>query len=216
MLRLLALCLLLANAAYFTWSEGRLPGLAPEQQTEPQRIGQQLKASAIRLLTKQELRQSEATPTPAKPKECLQAGPFSEAQSALLRPVLESTVPGDSWTLTPVVVAARWIVYMGKYANPDALAKKRAELAPFDLRFELLQNPALQPGLSLGGYETQAAANTALDRLSRRGIRTARVVQERDEAYGIMLRLPDTDEAQRVRLNALAPALGDKVLIPCK
>jgi hypothetical protein len=206
----------LINAAYFAWSEGKLPGLIPEQQTEPQRLEQQLKPGAISLLTRQELRQIEAPPAPAKPPECLQAGPFTEAQSALLGPVLESTLPRDSWTLTPVTVAARWIVYMGKYANPESLAKKRTELASFDLQFETLRNPALQPGLSLGAYESQAAASAALDKLSRRGIRTARVMQERPEDRGMLLRLPSTDETLRVRLNTLKPALGDQLPVPCQ
>jgi hypothetical protein len=216
MLRFLVLFLLLINAVYFAWSEGKLPGLTPEQQTEPQRLGQQLKPSAISLLTSQELRQIEATPAPAKPTECLQAGPFTEAQSALLGPVLESTLPRDSWTLTPVTVAARWIVYMGKYANPESLAKKRGELASFNLQFEPLRNPALQPGLSLGAYESQTAASAALDKLSRRGIRTARVVQERAEERGNLLRLPSTDETLRGRLSTLKPTLGDQVLVSCK
>jgi hypothetical protein len=162
------------------------------------------------------VRQLEAASVATKANQCLQAGPFDEVQGALLRPVLESMSPSEGWTLTPVMIAERWIVYMGKYASPEALAKKRAELASFDLRFEPLQNPALQPGLSLGNYETQAAAQSALDKLSRRGIRTARVLQERSQSRGFLLRLTSDNETKKVDLNTLKPALGDKVLVPCK
>jgi len=216
MLRLLALLLLLTNGVYFAWSEGKLPGLAPEQQTEPQRLQQQLKPDALRLLTARELRQMESATALVKPTQCLQAGLFSEAQGELLRPVLASTLPSDSWTLTPLLEPARWIVYMGKYASAAALAKKRAELASLNLQVETLQNPALKPGLSLGAYETQAAANAALGAVNRRGIRSARVVQERPETTGLMLRLARADDALRARLDVLKPALGDKVLVPCK
>ncbi len=216
MLHLLTFILLLANIVYFAWSEGKLPGLAPEQQTESQRLGQQLRPNALRLLSQQELRQFDAVPVASRSTECLQAGLFSDAQSAQLRPVLASTLAPETWTLTPAVEPARWIVYMGKYASPEALAKKRAELASFNLHFEALQSPALQWGLSLGGYETQADASTALAALNRRGIRTARVLQEREEARGNRLRLAMTGDALRASLPALKPALGDKVLLACK
>jgi len=216
MLRFLVLLLLLANGVYFAWSQGKLPGLTPEPQTESQRLQQQLRPEALRLLSKQELRGLEPTPMAAKPTECLQAGPFNEEQGALLQPALASALPADSWTLTPLVEPARWIIYLGKYASASALAKKRAELASMNLQFEPLQNPALKPGLSLGAYETQAAASTALGALSQRGLRNAKVLQEQPETRGLMLRLSRTDDALRARLNGLKPALGDKLLVPCK
>jgi hypothetical protein len=216
MLRFFTLFLLLLNGVYFAWSEGKLPGLAPESQTEPQRLKQQLKPNALRLVSVQELRPAPATLPNAKPTECLQAGPFSQAQSEVLRSALASTLAPASWALQTVIEPARWIVYMGKYTSPEALAKKRSELAPLNLRFEPLLNAELQLGLSLGSYETQAAANAALGALSQRGVRTARVLQERAETHSSMLRLANTDEAVRVRINELKQALGDKVLVPCK
>ena len=52
MLRLTVLLLLLANAAYFAWSQGLLApwGIAPAQQSEPQRLEQQIKPQAVRIL----------------------------------------------------------------------------------------------------------------------------------------------------------------------
>ena len=100
-------------------------------------------------------------------------------------------------------------------ANADALAKKSAELAALKLKFQPLNDPALRPGLSLGGYETQAAANAALADLVQRGVRTARVLPERAEVRGVMLRLPAADEALRRKLDALKPVLADKALTPC-
>jgi hypothetical protein len=104
---------------------------------------------------------------------------------------------------------------MGKYASSEALAKKRAELASLNLRFEPLTDPALRWGLSLGGFETQVAAEAALASLSQRGVRTARVLQERP-SKGVMLRLPAADAAMQARLSELQAALGGKALIACK
>lgn len=69
MLRFLVLALLLLNSAYFAWSHGLLLGLgvAPAQQSEPQRLGQQIRPQDLRLLTapKPE-RTAAATDTTAK------------------------------------------------------------------------------------------------------------------------------------------------------
>jgi hypothetical protein len=219
MLRFFVLVLVLMNGLYFVWSHGLLLGLgfAPVPQTEPQRLGQQIKPDALRLLTAQELRLAEAGPRAApQPTECLQAGVFDETQSALLRRTLASALPAGAWSLDQTVEPARWIVYMGKYPNAEALAKKRSELASLKLKFEPLINPALELGLSLGGFTTQAAATVALDALSRRGVRTARVVQERTEVRGVMLRVPAVDDALRARLDELKPALAGKVWSPCR
>jgi hypothetical protein len=216
MLRLLVLSLLLINGLYFAWTERVFPGWGPQQQTEPQRLQRQIKPEALHLLTAKEVIQSESTAVSGKSVACLQAGPFDEARAASLRAALTSALPPGSWTLIAETEPARWIVYMGKYASSEALAKKRAELASMNLRFEPLTDPALQWGLSLGGFETQLAADAAMASLSQRGVRTARVLQERAPSGGVMLRLPAADAAMQSRLSELQAALGGKALIACK
>ena len=215
LLRFLVLTLALLNGVYFAWSHGLLLGFGfgPAPQTEPQRLARQIRPDGVQVLTVPEPAQPEPAP---RVGECLQAGLFDEAQSALLRSTLEPALPGGSWSLDAAVEPARWIVYMGQYISAEALASKRAELAALNLRFEPLINPALQLGLSLGGFETQAAADAALDALNQRGVRTARVVQERAELRGVMLRLPAVDDIVRARLGELKPALAGKPLSPCR
>ena len=219
MLRLMVLLLVLCNGVYFAWSQGLLQayGFAPEPQTEPQRLSQQIRPEALRLLTAQELRQAEAASRGgARPGGCLQAGLFDEAQAALLRGALEAALPPAAWSLEEVVEPARWMVYLGKFDSVEALAKKRAELATLKLEFEVLRAPPLQWGLSLGRFETQAAATAALEALSRRGVRTARVLQERAEVRGMLLRLPAADDTLQAQLEALKPTLAGKVVGPCR
>ena len=132
MLRLFVLILILANGVYFAWSEGLLRpiGFAPVQQQEPQRLSQQLKSDAVRVLTPQEFRHVEMqVQADLAPKECLMAGPFDDTQADVLRHALESALAPGTWQLDSVLVPARWIVYMGKFVNAEALAKKRDELA---------------------------------------------------------------------------------------
>ncbi|MGH6641040.1 MAG: SPOR domain-containing protein [Polaromonas sp.] len=221
MLRLLVLALLLANAGYFAWTQGLLAdyGFAPASQSEPQRLAQQIRPEAMRLLTASEARQLEsAAPlaTVASAAECLQAGLFSEEQANALRPRLQSSLPAGSWSLESSVAPGRWIVYMGKYADDEALAKKRSELRQRGVSFEPLINPALGPGLSLGHFSSQADAESELAKAATRGVRTARVVLERPEARGQLLKLAAADASLKARLEALKPQLEGKALQACR
>lgn len=239
MLRLIVLVLILANGIYFAWSQGlfRAWEFAPALHTEPQRVGQQLRPENLRILKAGEARGAEpnvtvpppaTTQTPApvpvlleavvatQPAECYEAGLFDDAQASTLRRTLEARLPAGSWLLESAVEPARWIVYMGKYPNAEALAKKRQELASLNLKFEPINSASLEPGLSLGGFDTQAAANTALANLTKRGVRTAQVVRERSEVRGTLLRLGAVDAALKPKLDEVRAALSGKLLRLCK
>jgi hypothetical protein len=218
MLRLAVLLLLLANAAYYVWSQGWLAGagLEPARQTEPQRLRQQIKPEALRILSTDEARPIDSASTAGtKAPECLQAGLFDEGQTASLRQALQAW-PAGSWSLEAAVEPARWIVYMGKYLTMDNVSRKKAELRQMGVSFEAPSNPALEPGLSLGGFPSQAAANSQMESLAQRGVHTAKVVQERPEARGQMLKLPAVDDSLRPRLDDLTLALNGKTLRPCR
>lgn len=216
MLRLFVLLLALLNVAYFAWSQGMLRayGWAPAEVSEPQRLRQQIRPQAVQILSTEEARRVEQTPP--KPPECLLAGPFEEAQVEPLRKALEAGLPSGTWTLEPQVEPARWIIYMGKFPNEAALDRKRAELEKMKLEVDLVGKPELQLGLSLGVFETQAQAQAELTALQRRGVRTARVVQEQSEVRRQLLRVPAADDAIRPRLEELKPLLGEKAWRVCR
>ena len=218
MLRLFVLILMLTNGLYFAWSTGLLrpAGFAPAQQQEPQRLAQQVRGDALRVLTPQEFKRVELqVQTDLVSRECLQAGPFDDAQAAVLRHALESALAPGSWQLESVVVPARWIVYMGKFANAEGLAKKREELAAMRLVPQSLRNPTLEIGLSLGNFDNQAAANAELAKFSLRGIRTARVVLEQQEEQQTQLKLPAMTKEMKSRLQGIEAALAGKALRGC-
>ncbi|HQS00586.1 MULTISPECIES: SPOR domain-containing protein [unclassified Polaromonas] len=229
MLRLLVLLLALANVAYFAWSQGALAplGMAPGVQTEPQRMATQIRPEAIRLLTADEAQQIENSGSAARPgngasvaaeaaaPECLQAGLFNEQQTTALRASLEKALPAGSWQFESSTEPARWIVYMGKYTTEDALAKKRSELRQLGVAFRSVNNETLAPGLALASFTQQADADKELARIATKGVRTARVVQERAEARGQILKLAAVDAALREQLDALKPQFEGKALRPC-
>ena len=223
MLRLLVLLLVLANAGYYAFSQGLLAafGLAPATQNEPQRMAQQIKPEALRILNPQETTQLERATLPAQmvanagATECLQVGIFNEEQTLVLRDRLVSTLPQGSWVIESALVPARWLVYMGKYNSDESLVKKKSQLRGLGVSFEALNNASLEPGLSLGNFKTQSEAEAELASIAKKGIKTAKVVQERAEQRGQRLKLPAVDTALRSQLDAIKPQLAGKALQVC-
>ncbi|MBE7939451.1 MULTISPECIES: SPOR domain-containing protein [Ramlibacter] len=218
MLRLLVLLLLAANLGYHGWSAGWFAtlGAAPPQESEPQRVAQQIRPQSLRLLAADEVRRLETSSAGApRPPECLQAGLFADAELGPLRQALDAW-PGGSWQLEPGVEPARWLIYMGKYPGAEALNRKKGELRQLGVSFDPVPSPALEPGLSLGSFTSQAAAQQQLDALSRKGVRTAHVVQDRPEQRGQVLRMPALDDTLRAKLDELRPLLAGKPWRPCR
>ncbi|AVT00608.1 sporulation protein [Paracidovorax avenae] len=246
MLRAAVLVLLLANAGYYAWAQGLLRdwGLAPAEQSEPQRLEQQIQPENLRIgrPVSGDAASAPASPLPVVPSSsptpaseashpapasagpaqaaaadstaCLQAGPFEARQTEALR-TAAAALPANSWSLEPVSVASRWMVYMGRFADEDALEKKRAELRARKVAYDR-PGPALEPGLSLGRFSTEEAAERALAALGTQGVRTARVVQERSDATGHVLRLPAATPALRAQAETqLRTALAGRPLRNC-
>lgn len=238
MLRLALIALLLANAGYYAWSQGLLKdwGFAPQEQAEPQRMNQQIKPETLQILRVNPGKTSSssssspsspasgaaapvadaassAAPTPGDSAECLQAGVFDERQAEALRSAAAS-LPAGSWVLDPTPVPGRWMVYMGRFEDLEALDKKRAELRARKVDHDRAGG-TLEYGLSLGRFSSSEAAERELANLAGRGVRTARVVQERPDAPGFTLRLPAVTDALRPQLDALRPAMAGKALRAC-
>ena len=102
--------------------------------------------------------------------------------------------------------------------GPLLLGKKRAELRARNVSYDRAGVAALEPGLSLGRFSTEEAADRALAMLERKNgdaVRTARVVVDRPEVVSFQLRLPLVDSALRAQLAPLRPALAGNALQSC-
>ena len=239
MLRLAVIVLLLANAVYYAWSQGFLKelGFAPEEQAEPQRMNQQIRPETLQILRVNPGKAS-SSPSSAGPAalqgtataladgasapatgpaessaECLQAGVFDERQAEALR-AAAAALPAGSWVLDPTPVPGRWMVYMGRFEDQEALERKRAELRARKVDHDRAGG-TLEFGLSLGRFSSKDAAERELANLGTRGVRTARVIQERPDAAGFTLRLPAVTDALRPQLDALRTAMAGKTLRNC-
>ena len=244
MLRLAVIVLLLANAGYYAWSQGLLRplGYVPQEQSEPQRMNQQIRPETLQILKVNPSKTSSAAPPgststpaslsqataandspappttpaaspPADSAECLQAGVFDDRQAEALR-TAAAGLPAGSWTLEPTPIPGRWMVYMGRFDDIETLDRKRAELRARKVDHDRAGG-TLELGLSLGRFASKEAAERELTNLGTKGVRTARVIQERAEAPGFTLRLPAVNDALRAQLDVLRTAMAGKTLRAC-
>lgn len=160
------------------------------------------------------------TPSPLAegpgPRSCWQAAGFTASQTELLRAELALLgLPPSRWQLNEVRSAGRWIVYMGRYDNEAQLERKKAELRAMGVSFREITGNGLAPGLALGTYSSEVAAQQALQQAERGGVRTGKVAQERADAVSFTLRLPAITASQRAAVDGLGDAMAGKTLKPC-
>jgi len=221
MLRLLALLLLVGNALLLAAQFGlfdRLTGANNGQppQREPERLQRQVNPEGVRILSPQAASAAlgaaaasaaltAAAASSAAALSCLEAGPFggTDADTAE-RTLRDAGLAPGSWLVLKTEDAGAFMVYMGRYADHDALQRKLDEVKRMKLPVEELRGaPPLQPGLSLGRFDHKADADAALARMVQRGVRSARVITLRQAQSQTLLRVPTADAAARARLAGL-------------
>ncbi len=221
--------LLLGNVGYFLWSQGHLGavGLAPRVESEPERLQGQIRPEVLRLLNGPEEPDAPTPPaTPVAPEAppaeaagataCWQVGGFTAGQASGLRGALGLLGwPAGAWQVNEVRTPGRWVVYMGRF-NEEQMARKKTELRDIKIDFREVSIPSLGPGLALGTFSTEAAAEQGMQDLARKGVRTARVAQERPEAVSYSLRLPAATAEQRSVVESLGGPLAGKSLQRCE
>ncbi|MBB6576233.1 hypothetical protein HNP33_000281 [Comamonas odontotermitis] len=140
---------------------------------------------------------------PEKPekRECLVAGSFDAKQVEALRLQL-AKLPEGSWKLDSTTTAGRWMVYVGKFSSQDALDKRRDELRALDISTDRARLASLEPGISLGRFSTEEAAERHLAAMGKKGVSGAKVVVDRPETTSYTLRLPRVDAATKKRVQS--------------
>ena len=232
-MRFIVAALLIANLGFYAWTQGWLDdvvGVRAEGQREPERLARQVHPELIRSLSPAETAAGAAsgvagTAGPGGPSGetaavCLQAGPFTPAEIVPAEAALVAALP--------VTAAARyanlrseqpgvWLVYMGRFASLDGVRQKEEELGRIHVAYEELPEPSeLAPGLSLGRYDSKAAAEAGLARLVQRGLRTGRVAQLVPPGVVHSLRVEHADAALKAQLTALAdPLFATRRFEPC-
>lgn len=215
MLRLSVLLLALFNLLYLSWSQGWLAayGWPKAADREPQRLAQQVRAEAIRWVDERSL-QAGADAAPAS-LSCLITAELGASERDRVQAAAQQILPAGSWEVLEQSALAPYVIYMGPYAQAQALQAKQEELRRLGLSFEVLGKSAQSPGLSLGSYPSAAQAQAALEGFQARGVRTAQVLQMASGARSWRLRLAAVDVNVLTRLPELASALPNLGLMPC-
>ena len=217
MLRAFVAALLVANLAFFAWSQGWLDAVVGARSIgdrEPERLLRQVHPELVRVLSAGDAASAAAA---APPFACVEAGPFTDAEAAAAQASAQAALPGAALSDVKTEQAGTWMVYMGRYADREALTKKEDEIKRRKLEYEELRDhPTLSPGLSLGRFDTRAAANNALEQFTQQGIRTARVVEFKPASNSHLLRIERADAALAAQAGALKlTALGNKGFAAC-
>lgn len=213
MLRALVVALLVANLAFFAWTQGWLDavvGVKSIGDREPERLLRQVRPETIVILPFTAAASEPPPPPTPETFSCLEAGPFNDAELTAAQGALRAAVPEGVWADIKTELPGSWIVYMGRYADRALLTKKADELRRLKVGHTEVSNPpALTPGLSLGKFDDRGAADQALARFARQGIRTARVVLMVPPKATHLVRVEKADAVLAARLSTLkADALG--------
>lgn len=203
MLRVLVLLLVLANAAFWAWTQGWLGTPPRAGEREPQRLEAQVRPEAVRVLPPAAA-SAAVQAARAAALVCLEAGPLKDDQLAGAEAALASAAPGDgAWLKVDLAPPSAWLVYGGRYAEGAPRKAREDELKRLKLRYELIDSPPeLAPGFVLARVSTREAAEAWL-KGAPEGLRGARVVQLPPPTERWTLRVPRADAALAERLKAL-------------
>lgn len=237
MMRALVLLLVLANLAFFAWTQGWLDevtGIRAHGDREPERLGRQVQPELVQILSPQAARGTPpppaqaapatpatvptpaAAPSPAAPLACLEAGPFTGTEVAAAEAVVRAALPDGSWVSLKSSRPGLWMVYMGKFKDRDELQKRQEELRAIRVEYDELRGPPeLLPGLSLGRFEERGNAVNALEKFSLRGIRAAKVIEVRAPSTSVSVRMDKAPAALAAQAMALSSAALGKGFVPC-
>lgn len=195
-MRLAFLILVFCNLAFFVWGQGYLGGR--DTGREPQRLGNQLQPGKIRLVTGA-TRASEAV-------VCKKISGLSASGAEALEATLSSVA---GWTLTVTTVpqpTEHWVL-IPALTNGVAAEKKLAEVRQLGIaEARVVQDEGNGPFvISLGVFRSAQGAREFFDAASKKGIRSAKLVERPSPAQtNAELRAPATDLARRLN-DFLAP-----------
>lgn len=225
------------------WMAGA--GLGPVTQREPQRLALQIhpeqvqitplaSASATPAIPPQPAPSAPAipaslpstpvdasTPASAAPAKtvCRQIGPYgaletealAQAQSALAQAGLKPKVLG-----TPVT--EQWMVLLGPYPSQTAMRTALDEInqqGKVKVFAPVTDRPRFEPGISLGVFVNEAAAQEQLQIVRKQGVRGAKVVQRNAGMNRTVLRLPALTPDQLGALEKVSGQLGGQIVKTC-
>ena len=175
MLRIALLVIVLANLMFFVWSQGYLGGTDSGRET--QRLLAQVAPEKLQL-------QPAAAPPPlaapvAPAPLCRRISGFAAEGGEGLASDFRAKLPGLAITSSMSDLAARFVVAIGGLASKEAAATKLAQVKAFGVTAALSveEEGGGSYRIVIGSAVTSAAANEQLANLSKRGLKSPRVLE---------------------------------------
>lgn len=203
MLRALVVLLLLVNLLLLAWRGGWIDTGA----TAPSRLEQQVRPEQLKLLGQQAASQLNKL-------ACVELGPL-ETDESLRQTIAVLTRAGltaASWQAQSSTTGGTWALTTIKMPSKEFQARKEETYRNARINFEPLQGfPDEQPTLVLSRHDSEAAAEAALDAMSKRNYKGLRVLRLQSPSQQTTLRVPRLDGLQLSRLDAVAnPPWGER------
>jgi hypothetical protein len=170
-MRTLFLLLLLANVAFFGYIQFERMSTGDDS-----RIRQQVNADKINLLTPQQVAALGPAKAAAMSNQCLDWGPFTDAERTRAQTILEPFELGKLLTSRRVDTKAAYWVFVSPQPSKAAADKTVTELKELGINdlYVIQDNGPQKNAISLGVFKTEEAAQAYLQNVQKKGVKNAK------------------------------------------
>lgn len=201
-MRTLVFLLLLANVTLFLYTKLDSMGGG-----EGSRLAQQVQPEKITLLSPQQVAALGPSKVATLADVCVEWGPLSDADKTSALGSLEPLDLSRLLTQKKVEVVTNYWVFIPPAANRAAADRRVAELKALGIKDLLvIDNGPQRFAVSLGAFQTEAAAQARLDSLVAQGVKTAKLSARAQAVAQTALVVRDPPAAAVVRLKELQAA----------
>jgi len=198
-MRTLVLLLLFANLTLFGYIQ-----LDRWSSAEDTRLGQQINADKIKILTPQQV----AALSPAKAavisNQCLEWGPFTDSERERAQAILDPFALGKLLTTRHANTSSAYWVYLPPLPSKAAAERRAAELkqSGIDDLYVIQDNGAQRNAISLGVFKSEDAAQAYLVTLRNKGLQNARIGPRNQAISQTLFSVRDPQPALVAKLEA--------------
>ncbi|OYV38493.1 MAG: sporulation protein [Thiomonas sp. 20-64-5] len=150
---------------------------------------------------------------------CRQIGPFGAMETAALtqtQAALQSA--GLQAKVHTAPVPEQWMVLLGPFPSQTAMRSALGQITQqgrVKVFAPVTDRPRYEPGISLGVFSNEAAAQDQLQIVTKQGVQGAKVVQRNAGLNRVTLRLPALTPQQVKALGSVSGQLGGQLVKTC-
>lgn len=220
-MRAIFLLLLAVNLAWFAWTRYYAES---EPASDPQPLGRQIAPEKIRIIGGAELARLPAakpgpgTVQPQAVAACVEWGGFALAEAPRAEQALEPLALGARLAQNRTEETAGWWVFIPPQGSRPAAMKKTVELKAFgvDDYFVVQDEGRMRWAISLGVFRSEDAANSRLEALRARGVRSAQTGERDTQVAKIWFQVRGAEASLQARLRDLAQGFPGTELRDCQ